>query len=67
MMPAEDPAFVCVVVIDDPSTTKVNRYGGTIAAPVFAKIGTRVAAHMNLTPTEPVDTQEAKLAGTQDP
>ncbi len=66
MLPAKDPAFVCIVVIDDPLTTKVTRYGGTIAAPVFGKIGTRLAAHMNLTPTEPVE-EEAKLAGTQKP
>jgi cell division protein FtsI/penicillin-binding protein 2 len=66
ILPAEDPAFVCIVVIDDPLTTKVTRYGGTIAAPVFGKIGARLAAHMNLTPTEPVEDKD-KLAGTQDP
>ncbi len=54
MMPAQDPAFVCVVVIDDPRTQKVTRYGGIIAAPAFSKIATRVASHMNLQPTEPV-------------
>jgi cell division protein FtsI/penicillin-binding protein 2 len=54
MVPAEDPAFVMIVVIDDPQTTEVTRYGGTIAAPVFAKIGARVAAAMNLQPTEPI-------------
>lgn len=53
-MPADDPAFVCYVVIDDPKTTEVTRYGGMIAAPVFSKIATRLAAHMNLTPTEPI-------------
>jgi len=53
MVPAEDPAFVMVVVIDDPQTNEVTRYGGTIAAPVFAKIGGRVAAAMNLQPSEP--------------
>ena len=63
MLPAQDPAFVCVVVIDDPLTNEVKRYGGTIAAPVFSKIGTRLAAHMNLPPTEPV--KEDKLAGNQ--
>ncbi|QJE97469.1 peptidoglycan D,D-transpeptidase FtsI family protein [Luteolibacter luteus] len=67
IMPAEDPAFVCVVVVDDPMTTKVNRYGGSIAGPIFGKIGNRLAAHMNLTPTEPVDQKEDKLAGTQKP
>jgi cell division protein FtsI/penicillin-binding protein 2 len=66
MLPAQDPAFVCIVVIDDPLTTKVTRYGGTIAAPVFAKIGTRLAAHLNLTPTEPVE-EKSKLAATQEP
>ncbi len=54
MMPIENPAFVCVVVIDDPKTQKVTRYGGTVAAPAFGKIGARVAAYMNLQPTEPV-------------
>ncbi len=53
-MPADDPAFVCYVVIDEPMTTEVPRYGGTIAAPVFAKIAERLAAHMNLQPTEPL-------------
>jgi cell division protein FtsI/penicillin-binding protein 2 len=54
IMPAQDPAFTCVVVIDDPRITEINRYGGTIAAPVFAKIATRVATRLNLQPTEPV-------------
>jgi cell division protein FtsI/penicillin-binding protein 2 len=54
MLPADDPAFVCIVVIDDPQTTKVNRYGGTIAAPAFGRIAARAAAYMNLKPTEPL-------------
>lgn len=54
MLPAEDPAFVCIVVIDDPKTNEVSRYGGTIAAPAFARIATRAAAYMNLQPTEPI-------------
>ncbi|MDA0766311.1 MAG: penicillin-binding protein 2 [Verrucomicrobia bacterium] len=61
-LPADDPAFVCVVVIDDPLTTEVNRYGGTIAAPTFAKIGERAAAYMNLVPTEPIEVEEEVLA-----
>ena len=58
MMPAEDPAFVCVVVVDDPQTTKVKRYGGTIAAPIFSKVATRVATRMGIEPTEPIELQE---------
>lgn len=56
MMPAQDPAFVCVVVVDDPRTPNMKHQGGLIAAPIFRKIATRVAAHMNLQPTEPVTT-----------
>lgn len=68
LMPAEDPAFVCVVVIDDPLTTEVTRYGGTIAAPVFAKIAERVARHMNLEPTEPIEEEgKAQLAEARKP
>jgi cell division protein FtsI/penicillin-binding protein 2 len=68
MLPAQDPAFVCVVVIDDPRMGEkgIKPAGGTVGAPIFAKVGTRLAAHMNLTPTEPVEEKD-KLAGTQDP
>lgn len=54
MLPAQNPAFVGIVVIDDPLTTKVKRYGGTIAAPAFGRIGARAAAYLNLQPTEPL-------------
>lgn len=54
MMPAHDPAFVCIVVLDDPRTPKVKHQGGLIAAPAFGKIAGRIASHMNLQPTEPV-------------
>jgi cell division protein FtsI/penicillin-binding protein 2 len=53
-MPADNPAFVCYVVVDEPTTTEVPLYGGTIAAPIFSKIAGRIAAHMNLQPTEPI-------------
>jgi cell division protein FtsI/penicillin-binding protein 2 len=61
-MPADDPAFVCYVVIEDPKTTEVKRYGGTIAAPIFSKIATRLAAQMNLKPTEPIPDSAAPIA-----
>ena len=54
MLPADKPAFVCIVVIDDPRTNKVTRFGGTIAAPVFGRIAARAAAYMNLPPTEAI-------------
>jgi cell division protein FtsI/penicillin-binding protein 2 len=58
MMPAQDPAFVCVVVVDEPNPTAevVKPQGGNVSAPIFGKIAARVASHMNLQPTEPVTT-----------
>jgi cell division protein FtsI/penicillin-binding protein 2 len=50
-MPAEDPAFVCLVLIDDATITKGANYGGLVAAPVFARIGERAARYLNLVPT----------------
>ncbi|MES2476007.1 MAG: penicillin-binding protein 2 [Verrucomicrobiota bacterium] len=60
-MPAQDPAFVCVVVIDDPRPTApgIRAQGGYVACPIFKNIATRVAAHMNLQPTEPIHTSLA--------
>ena len=62
MLPAQDPAFVGIVVIDDPLTNKVKRYGGTIAAPAFGRIGARAAAYLNLQPTEPLPPALAETA-----
>ncbi len=62
MMPAQDPAFVCIVVIDDPRIPGLKHQGGLIAAPIFSKIGKRVASHLNLQPTE---TTSSPIAVTQ--
>lgn len=62
LLPADDPEFVCVVVVDDPQTTEVHRYGGSIAGPIFSRIAGRTAAHLNLEPTEPVEEEEPQLA-----
>ena len=37
-MPAEDPAFVCLVMLDEPKVPQEKNYGGMVAAPVFAQI-----------------------------
>lgn len=57
IFPAEDPAFVCVVVVDDPKTKKVKVGGGSVAAPIFQRIAARAAKHLNLQPTEPIEGQ----------
>ena len=64
MLPVEKPKFVCVVVIDDPQTEEVKRYGGTIAAPIFSKVATRAAKYMGIETTDPdVSTQPLADAG----
>jgi cell division protein FtsI/penicillin-binding protein 2 len=50
-MPAEDPAFVCLVMVDDPHTK--NYYGAEVSAPVFATIAKQVAQIMNIPPDLP--------------
>jgi len=53
MLPIEDPEFVCVVVVQEPRAKKdYNLGGGTVAAPIWNKVMTQVAAYRNLTPTE---------------
>ncbi len=56
MLPVDDPKFVCVVTIDDPQKTEPDEKigGGTVAAPVFARVASRVASRLNITPTEPI-------------
>ena len=49
--PARDPAFVCLVMVDDPHTTKY--YGAEVSAPVFANIAKQVAQLMNIPPDLP--------------
>lgn len=47
-LPAEDPQLLGIVVVDDPRTGSLHRYGGTVAAPVFSRIATEAAAYLNL-------------------
>ncbi len=56
MLPVDEPEFVCVVTIDDPQQTDPDEKigGGTVALPVFARVAARVAARLNITPTEPI-------------
>jgi cell division protein FtsI/penicillin-binding protein 2 len=66
MLPAGNPEFVCVVVIDDPKMpnseegkAKVTPGGGSVAAPIFSKVATRVANLMGLKPTTPDEVAQA--------
>jgi cell division protein FtsI/penicillin-binding protein 2 len=64
-MPAEDPAFVALVMVDDPKTKKY--YGAEVSAPVFANLATQVAQIMNLTPAQPVAAPPTTLTSTTTP
>jgi len=50
-MPAEDPAFVALVMVDDPKTAPRKDYGADVSAPVFAAIARQAAQIMNI-PTD---------------
>ena len=45
-MPAQDPDFVALVMVDDPKTTKF--YGAEVSAPVFATLATQMAQIRNI-------------------
>jgi cell division protein FtsI/penicillin-binding protein 2 len=51
-LPADDPAFVALVMVDDPQTK--HYYGAEVSAPVFADLATQVAQIMNITPEQPI-------------
>ena len=50
-MPAEDPAFVVLVLIDEAQTKREQDVGGMVAAPVFSRIGERAARYLGLAPS----------------
>ncbi|NLN62343.1 MAG: penicillin-binding protein [Myxococcales bacterium] len=49
-VPAENPKLAISVVIEEPV---LNYYGGTVAAPAFARIGTKALRHMGIEPSRP--------------
>jgi cell division protein FtsI/penicillin-binding protein 2 len=55
-MPAENPAFVALVVLDDAKTKAELNYGGTVAAPIFSRIAEKAARYLDLEPHEDLST-----------
>jgi cell division protein FtsI/penicillin-binding protein 2 len=52
-MPAERPAFTCLVMVEQPQTAHGQDMGGLVAAPIFARIAEQSAQYLGLEP-EPV-------------
>jgi len=64
-MPAEDPKFVLLVMVDDAKLPSNLNYGGLVAAPIFSRIAERAARHLDLTPTMPaIPLQPTPIAST---
>jgi len=64
-MPAEDPRFVCLVMLDDAKLASNLNYGGLVAAPVFSRIAEKSARYLDLTPTMPSITLQSALVGKE--
>jgi len=61
-MPADDPAFVGLVLIDEAQVEHTKNYGGLVAAPVFSRIGEKAARYLGLKPA-PEDPLGSVVAG----
>lgn len=62
MVPVEDPAFVCLVVIDDPHPTDCHAGGGTVCAPIWRAAAKRMLNTLNIPPCDPAAAEKARLA-----
>jgi cell division protein FtsI (penicillin-binding protein 3)/stage V sporulation protein D (sporulation-specific penicillin-binding protein) len=50
-MPADDPAFVALVMLDEAQAKPGQNYGGLVAAPIFSRIGEKAARYLGLVPS----------------
>ena len=51
--PADNPEVAGIVLVDDARTPGGRNYGGTVAAPIFSRIGEAMARHLELVPESP--------------
>ena len=49
-IPAEDPRFVCLILIDDAKLSSGLNYGGLVAAPIFSRVAEKAARYLDLIP-----------------
>jgi cell division protein FtsI (penicillin-binding protein 3) len=60
-MPADDPRFTLLVLLDDPTAKEGEVYGGTVAGPIFSRMAEKAARYMDLRPTEEIPTQHVSF------
>jgi len=53
-LPADNPQFVGLVVLDDAQTKPEQNYGGTVAGPIFSHIAEKAARYLDLEPHEEI-------------
>ena len=51
--PAEDPQVTVLISIDEPPGGDINHFGGTAAAPVFARLAPTIMHELGMQPTVP--------------
>lgn len=59
-VPAENPRFVALVVIDEPKTSGPMAYGGALAAPIFQAVAADVVRILGVEPDLPEELREAE-------
>jgi cell division protein FtsI (penicillin-binding protein 3) len=50
--PAEDPQITLLITVDEPPAGSRDRFGGTAAAPVFAKMAPTIVHELNIAPPD---------------
>jgi cell division protein FtsI (penicillin-binding protein 3)/stage V sporulation protein D (sporulation-specific penicillin-binding protein) len=60
-MPADDPRFTLLVLLDDPTAKQGETFGGTVAGPVFSRIAEKTARYLDLRPTEEIPSQRVAV------
>jgi len=49
-IPAEEPRFVCLIIVDNAKLTSGLNYGGLVAAPIFSRVAEKAARYLDLVP-----------------
>jgi cell division protein FtsI (penicillin-binding protein 3)/stage V sporulation protein D (sporulation-specific penicillin-binding protein) len=63
-VPAQDPGFVALVMIDNPQTRRNQDYGAEVSAPVFADLARQVAQILNIPEDESTANAAPVLSST---